>query len=237
MSSENIRLRLHARPDKNQTITERHARIMEGLSRLEGVLSIAGCEIPSAPECGDGLVALYSIKPPVRGLRIAGDYAYRGDRYIYEDRGSFDEHLIYEFKISNKKINYRHVINSDFIKVIEVFSGYRAGVFYDDYAFSYQGRDASDNPIYFKLKEDKSINVDGRNSIYTLHPAQFWDSELCHRALGYGPEEVIARLEGVCPLVTPVLDGVYVVLNDDPRMTYDEYVEMNNTIKPMLGLI
>jgi len=79
--------------------------------------------------------------------------------------------------------------------------------------------------------------VDGRNNIYTLHPAHFWDSELCRRALGYGPEEVIDRLTGVCPSVIPLLDGVYIVLNDDPKLTYESYVEMNSAIKPILGLI
>ncbi|WP_343724051.1 hypothetical protein [Herbaspirillum huttiense] len=237
MSAENIRLKFYARPIRDKTIAERHSVIMKGLSEIQGALSIAGCEIPPAPECGDELMALYSIRLPTKGLRLVGDYLYRGERYLYEDRACYDENLRYEFKASNKSIDYRNVLNSDLIKVIEIFSAYKVEVLYGDYAFSYQGRDATDNPIYFKLKGDKSIDVDGRNNIYTLHPAQFWDAELCHRALGYGPEEVIARLKGVCPLVTPVLDGVYIVLNDDPKMTYETYVEMNSTIKPILGLI
>ncbi len=87
-----------------------------------------------------------------------------------------------------------------------------------------------------KLREDPTINVDGRNNIYTLCSANFWDDELCRRALGYGPDEVIARLEGKVPKVQPLMDGVYVVFNDNAKQTYDEFLSLNETFKPLLGL-
>jgi hypothetical protein len=87
------------------------------------------------------------------------------------------------------------------------------------------------------LREDKSIDIDGRNNIYTLRPAQYWDAELCRRALGYDPDEVIARLHGRVPRAERLMDGVYTVLNDSPEMSYADFVEMNEKIKPILGLI
>lgn len=52
-----------------------------------------------------------------------GDYAYRCDRYIYEDRASYDEHLRFGFKVSNKAIDYKLVVNEQLPKVIEAFKG------------------------------------------------------------------------------------------------------------------
>ena len=78
--------------------------------------------------------------------------------------------------------------------------------------------------------------MDGRNFIYTLYPAQFWDAELCQHALGYGPDEVVARLRGKVPQVERLRNGVYLVLNDDPNLSFDEFIKMNESYKNILDL-
>ncbi|OFA03431.1 hypothetical protein [Duganella phyllosphaerae] len=237
MISADIELRFFARPDKTVSIDQRHAEIMERMSRVGAPLGLAGIELPVAPSCGDGVIATYGIKFPIKGLRFVGDYKYRGARYIYEDRASYDEHMRFGFKSSNKVIDYREVVNEHFPKVAEAFKGYKANVVYNLYGFYYQGGLNDENPVYNGLREDKNLNIDGRNNIYTLYPAQFWDAELCQRALGYGPDEVISRLQGNCRMAVRLLDGVYVVLNDDPHLSYEDFVQMNEHIKPILGLI
>lgn len=237
MSAADIELWIYARPDRTLTIDERHAEVMSRMSRVGAPLGFAGLELPVTPSCGDGLVATYAIKLQARGLRCVGDYAYRGDRCSYEDRASSDEHLRFAFKVSNKAIDYRDVVTGHLPKVVEAFNGYKAHVFYDLHGLYYQGGLSDENLIYNRLREDVAIDVDGRNNIYTLHPAQFWDAELCQRALGYGPDEVIARLHGICLSAVRLMDGVYLVLNDDPCLTFEAYVEMNERIKPVLGLV
>ncbi|MFJ3058268.1 hypothetical protein [Herbaspirillum sp. NPDC087042] len=232
-----IELWFYARPDRTRSIDERHGEVMSRLAKIDGPFGFSGLDLPEAPDCGDGLVAVYSTKLPTRGLKFIGDYAFRGAGYRYEDRASYDEHIRYQFKVTNKEIDYRRLLYLDFPKLVEAFAGYKAKLSYDIYSLYYQGGTNDENIVYNKLRENKELNVDGRNNIFTLYPSQFWDAELCVRALGYGPEEVIARLKGVCPMAIPLLDGVYMVLNDDPKITYEAYVEMNNTIKPVLGLI
>ncbi|WP_233238276.1 hypothetical protein [Bordetella sp. LUAb4] len=210
---------------------------MNNMSRLGGPLGFAGLELPKAPSCGGGLAALYSVRLPVRGLRFLGDYTYRGERYKYEDRASYDEHLRYGFKISNKSVDYKKVLNECLPQVAVAFGGYKAVVSYDLYSLNYSDRPSRETSIYRKLLETPGVDVNGRNNIYILTPAQFWDGELCHRALGYGPDEVIARLQGECASAERLLDGVYLVLNDDPHLSYEDFVEMNERIKPILGLI
>ncbi|MBR8656525.1 hypothetical protein KDH83_24740 [Achromobacter sp. Marseille-Q0513] len=237
MSAADIELWFYARPNRGFSIEQRHARVMDGMSRFGAPLGFKGLNLPIAPDCGGELAAVYGIKLPVRGLKFIGDYTYRGEKYVYHDRAYMDEHIRYGFKISNKKIDYSDVVKNQIPKVVEAFEPYRVRVDYDMYAFNYQGRSPEDNPIYFKLREDESINIDGRNNIYTLYPAQFWDAELCERALGYGPDEVVARLQGKVQDVRRLTNGVYLVLNDDPELTYEDFVEMNQRIKPMLGVV
>ncbi|WP_303118068.1 hypothetical protein [Fusobacterium sp.] len=50
-------------------------------------------------------------------------------------------------------------------------------------------------------------------------------------------DEIIRRLEGKAKKVFPMLDGVYIIFNNKVEMTYDEFLEMNNTFKPILDLI
>ncbi|MGN2410405.1 hypothetical protein [Pseudomonas syringae] len=237
MSAADIELWIYAYPDKTLTIDQRHVEVMDRMSRIGPPLGFSGIELPATPSCGDGLVATYTVKLPIRGLRFVGDYAYRGDRYTYEDRSTYDEHLRFGFKISNKAIDYKLVVNEHLPKVIEAFKGYKAHVSYDLYGLYYQGGLNDDNPTYNRLREDETVDIDGRNNIYTLYPAQFWDEALCQRALGYGPDEVISRLQGKCLMAVRLMDGVYLVLNDDPNMPYETFVDMNEQIKPILGLL
>lgn len=236
MSAAELELWLYARPDKERSIEDRHAEVMRKLSCVDGPLGFMGLHIPEAPDVGDGLAAVFAVKSSIRGLRIIGDYVFRGEKYLYKDKARFDEHLRYKFKISNKLINYTDILSVNYPKVIEAFGSYRAEVYFDSYPYRYEDEESA-NTFYKKLRSDENIDFNGRNNIFTINPAQFWDAELCHRALGFGPEEVIARLKGACKLAMPLLDGVYVVFNDDPEMTYEEYVEMNNIIKPILGLL
>jgi len=242
-----IELWIRSRADKSKSIEARHAEVMERMAKVAPPLGFAGLTLPPAPDCGDGLGASYGMKFPIRGLRFMGHYIYRGERYIYRDEAKFDDFLRYGFKTSNKAIDYRAVLHEHLPKVVEAYQGYRMDTTFDyhdlwyvrggDNGYGADGYAIEINEVYNRLRKDKRIDVDGRNNIYTLRPAQYWDAELCRRALGYSPDEVVARLRGKVPRVERLLDGVYLVLNDDPALTYEAFVEMNERVKPVLGLI
>jgi hypothetical protein len=121
--------------------------------------------------------------------------------------------------------------------VIEAYSAYRAMVGFGYYWSRYVGGIEDTNATVNELSKDKAIDVDGRNNIYTLVPAQYWGDELCQRALGYGPDEVIRRVGALVPKAQRLMDGVYVVWNDDPELSYEAFVGMNERYKPILGLV
>ena len=253
MSAANIILWVGSRASHAESIEVRHAEVAANMARIGAPLGWHDLAVPPAPDCGDQLRAVYTIKYPVRGLRFIGDYVYRGERYVYGDEASFDDMLRFGFKTSNKALDYRAIVHEHLPRVVEAFRGYRAFVGYDGYdaahaggyvpsddgstAFDETGYQVRRNPIYNALCRDSTIDIDGRNNIFTLRPAHYWDAELCQRALGYGRDEVIRRLQGKVPRVEPLMDGVYVVFNDDPALSYEAFVQINECFKPLLGLI
>ena len=92
------------------------------------------------------------------------------------------------------------------------------------------------DPIERRHMQDPAIDIRGRNSIPILHPANFWDRQLCNDALGITPEEVIRRLDGLIPMVRPVMDGVYTVFSDDPNLSHEGYAEIQHRFRPLLGI-
>ncbi|BCM10215.1 hypothetical protein ACI2S5_25315 [Ralstonia nicotianae] len=253
MKSAEVRLYIYHRASQDETVEERHGVVMGGLKGLGGPLGLNQVPIPSIPDFGDGLYAGYSIKPPLyRGLAISGGYNYRGGRVVFKDRAADDESIEYGFKASNKLVIYKSILHEYFERAISAFRGYRAALFFDSYesaycggyipsenggtAFDEKGEPVQRNWRCNELRANPEIDVDGRNNIYTLHAAQYWDSKLCQRALEYGPDEVVMRLAGKVPKVERLGDGVYIVLNDDPAMSYDDFLSLNERYKEMLGL-
>jgi hypothetical protein len=228
-----------------ESIEQRHGEFLRNMAVIGPPLGFLGLALPPAPDCGDNLVASYRIKYPVPGLKFLGMYKFRGERFKYEDQASFDDDVHFGFRTSNKNLNYPSILHEHFPRVIEAFRGYRGAVIVNGYDLAYcggfqpsdtRGNPIRNNPTYNQLSAEKSIDVDGRNNIYTLHPAQYWDAELCQRALGFGPDEVIARLRGDALHIQRLMDGVYLVLNDAPDLTYEAFVAMNERYKGLLGL-
>lgn len=241
-----------------------HEQFINQMLKIPGPLGFEGAERRAAPEFGfeaDGTPyssALYSVKDRMRGVKFIGGYYIPSvyDRLPDEERAKLHggDDLLYEWKLTNKKIDYRFALHENLPAVIETFSGrnaivqisgegayelaYQGGYHGDNGPFSDEGGYAPKrNETYNRLKADPSIDVDGWNNIYTLYPAQHWDAGRCQRALGYDRDEVIRRLTGKVPLVRALRDGVYIVLNDNPEITYDEYYAMNIEYKKILGLV
>jgi hypothetical protein len=228
---------IYYRATHAESIEQRHAEIMANMSRIGPPLGLAGMELPPAPDCGVETVACYDIQYPIPGLWLDADYKYRGERYHYDDKRADDDKVRICFKTSSKAIDYRYMIYDNLPRVIAAFRGYRGDVTIGFHGFYYCGGLKETNPVYNRLRADKTLDVNGRNNIYTLEVVQYWDAELCRRALGYGPEEVIRRLKGRALMVEPLMDGVYLVLNDDPNLSYETFVAMNQHYKSILGLI
>jgi hypothetical protein len=190
VSDSNVELWIYHRATHAESIEQRHAVFVASMSYVGSPLGFAGMKLLRAPECGSELCAVFHVKYPTPGLWLDGEYIYRGQRYRFRDRHAYDDKLRIGFKTSNKALDYRAILHEHLPRVVEAFGAYRAKARFGLYGLRYQGGLKDTNPVYNRLRADKAIDVDGRNNIYTLEPAQYWDSELCRRALGCGPEGV-----------------------------------------------
>jgi hypothetical protein len=227
---------MYYRPVIAESIYQRHSEAMKRLGRIGKPFGLLGMTPPTVSETDGNLVVGYDVEYAIPGIKAEGIYHLRQEGYN-EDHSAIDDNLVIQFRSSNRQLDYALILHQHFPELICAYNAYRANMRYSTYGARYTGGWREENPIYNKLQANASLDMDGRNNIFTLDPSMYWDEVLCQRALGYGRDEVIRRLEGQVPRVIPLKDGVYTVFNDDPNLSYEEFVAINDKFKPILGLI
>jgi hypothetical protein len=190
-------LRCFHRVQSAPTIEAVHKLLMNCLKSLDGAFGMPpNVETPPAPaeDCGgalDGRVFLTKLLG--RGIRLAtAKYTYRQNpSYTQSIKvAGLDDSFICSFDA--RKVDFRDVAMRAFPRIVEAFHAYRGDVHCEE--FFMQGSDQ-----WQRENERRGlggIDVDGRDSVMYLHAANYWDGELCERAFGLRPVEVVARLKG-----------------------------------------
>lgn len=234
MRRSTFRFYMHYRATHEISIEARHAELTENMRKLPKPLGWQGIRVPPAPDCGDELGASFDVDYPIVGLDFDGRYVYRGKTYQYLDEAFFDDKAWISFAPKNTQIDYYAMLHEHLQQAMSAFGGYAGHGYFGGYVVKFEDLHAAE---IRELGDRPGIDVNGRNNIFTLNVVQYWDNDLCQRALGYGRDEVIRRLEGKVPLVQPLMDGVYVVFNDNPDLTFEEFCAYNDRFKPILGLV
>ena len=233
-------IQLYRKVDNNESMEEMHKRVMEGLSKIDDPLGLIDSEIPETPDFGKELVCFYYAKNiKTKGVSIEGEYKWRGLSYVNWDN------LRYEFKITYKLIDYQKIIYKDFPKIITIYKPYVAYIFIPDYGTAYEeGRTPetityydSKNPNFLKLKETGVEIGILSDALFTLFPVMYFNKEYYEKLIKVPKEELLKRLEGKAKKVLLLEKGIYIIFNDKADISYEEFVEMNETFKPLLGLI
>ncbi|WP_339068998.1 helicase [Fusobacterium animalis] len=234
-------IQLYRKVDNNEPMEEMHKRVMEGLSKIEAPLGLKDSEIPETPDFGKELVCFYYAKNiKTKGVSIEGEYKWRGLSYVNWDN------LRYEFKITYKLIDYQKIIYIDLPKVIEIYDPYVVDVHVSPiYSIAYEeGRTPetityydSENPNFLKLKETGVQIGMLFDALFTLSPVMYFNEECYDKLIKVSKEELLKRLEGKAKKVLLLERGIYIIFNDKADISYEEFVEMNETFKPLLGLI
>ena len=221
-------IHLYRKVDVNESMEERHKKVMEGLSKLGAPLGLKDSEIPEIPDFGTELVCFYDAKNiKTKGVSIEGSYDWRDKRML---SACWDE-LRYEFKITYKLINYKKIIYEDLPKVINIFDPYVADIFVSSsYSIAYKESYKSE---ILKLKE-KGLKI---GKLFILSPVMYFNEESYNKLIKIPKEELLERLKGKANEVLLLEKGIYIIFNDKADITYKEFVEMNNIFKPLLGLI
>ena len=225
-------IHLYRKVDVNESMEERHEKVMEGLSKLEAPLGLKDSKIPETPDFGTELICFYDAKNvKTKGVSIEGSYDWRDERMF---SACWDE-LRYEFKITYKLINYKKIIYEDLPKVINIFDPYVADIFVSSsYSIAYKESYKSE---ILKLKE-KGLKIgELQDVLFTLSPVMYFNEESYNKLIKVPKEELLERLKGKANEVQLLEKGIYIIFNDKADITYEEFVEMNNIFKPLLGLI
>ena len=232
-------IQLYRKVDNNESMEEMHKRVMKGLSKIEAPLGLKDSEIPKTPDFGAELICFYYTKNiKTKGVSIEGDYQWRGLSYISWDN------LRYEFKITYKLIDYQKIIYEDLPKIITIYEPYITYIYISNYGTAYEeGRTLetityydSKNPNFLKLKETGVEIGILSDALFTLFPVMYFNEECYEKLIKVSKEELLKRLEGKAKKVL-LERGIYIIFNDKVDISYEEFVEMNETFKPLLGLI
>ena len=234
-------IRIYRKIDNNEPMEEMHKRVMKGLSKIEAPLGLKDSEIPKTPDFGTELICHYFTKNiKTKGVKIKGSYDWR----IISPLVWWDN-LRYEFKITYKLIDYQKIIYEDLPKIITIYEPYITYIYISNYGTAYEeGRTPetityydSENPNFLKLKETGVEIGILSDALFTLFPVMYFNEECYKKLIKVPKEELLKRLEGKAKKVLLLEKGIYIIFNDKADISYDEFVEMNETFKPLLGLI
>ena len=241
MENKERTIRIYRKVDVNETMEERHKKVMEGLSKLEAPLGLKDSKIPETPDFGTELICFYDAKNvKTKGVSIEGSYDWRDERML---SACWDK-LHYEFNTTYKLIDYKKIIYEDLPKVINVFDPYVADL-YVAYNSAYEEGKTPEtrtygesiNPEFLKLKE-KNCNIGMLGDVlFTLSPVMYFNEESYSKLIKIPKEELLIKLKNKAKGVLLLEKGIYIIFNDKADITYEEFVEMNNIFKPLLGLI
>ena len=234
-------IRIYRKVDSNESMEEIHKKVMEGLSKIEAPLGLKDSEIPKTPDFGTELICHYSTKNiKTKGVKIKGSYDWRMiSPLVWWDT------LKYEFKITYKLIDYQKIIYIDLPKVITIYEPYITYIYISNYGTAYEeGRTPetityydSENPNFLKLKETGVEIGILSDALFTLFPVMYFNEECYKKLIKVPKKELLKRLEGKVKKVLLLEKGIYIIFNDKADISYEEFVEMNETFKPLLGLI
>lgn len=220
MSKYKIELRHRVQSD--ETISERHGRFLDRIARLRSPWNLSG--IGSLPAIGAELLVGLSFDdlfgPGIKG-RLT--YVYRSADYL-EDNAQYDDSLFIEFKAGDMELDE---IVEVFPVYVEAFDAYRATLHNWNVT-------RSDWPDLVAACRKTGKDLNGRDGVYRINTINYFDRELCSRAFGLTPEQLVARLEGKVQLVSMIHDGVFMVY-DSSEMDARDFQGVDSYVRRFLG--
>ena len=152
-------------------------------------------------------------------------YVHRGADYL-QDKSLFDDRFVATFHVDGDE--YADFLNAGLEHLLDAFRPYRAQVILDeDLALD-------DWDLAITKSVDTGKDEDGRDGIIRIWPVIFLDDELCRRALGMSPEDVVNRLMGKVERVQRCFGGTLIVAASG-LLDSDGVVAIDRRIRELLG--
>ena len=219
----NYKLEFRHRPECSESIQEKHSRFLAQLAGLGAPWSLGNTI--ELPDIEDELVVSVSLdKLLPSGVKGRNSYALRNPKYL-EDDAQFDDALFIEF--AGGKVDCLDLIKRVFPQYIKAFGAYRAAL--HDWSVT-----RSDWPMVVAACEATKKDVNGRDGVFRIHAANYFDRELCSRAFGKSPKQVVDCLNNHVDSVSELDDGVLIVVRYSPMST-NELTQVSQRLKEILS--
>lgn len=216
------KLEFRHRPNFSESIEDRHNNFLRAVSDL-GVPWGLNDSLKVSP-IGSELVTSVSLDKllPV-GVKGRISYALRDQKYL-EDDAQFDDTLFIEFAAS--KVDYSDLLKVVFPRYIKAFGSYRSAL--HDWSVT-----RSDWPLVVEACEATKKDVNGRDGVFRINAANYFDKELCFRAFGKGPRELVDLISGYVEEVREFEDGILIVISYNP-LSVDELLSAGERLKSLV---
>lgn len=157
------------------------------------------------------------------GVRAAVSFCPRGA--IASDHGMFDD--VFTLELGDDHARYVALVEAALPRIVKGFGAYRAQVVLDE------DLDLDDFDQICELSECPGRDVDGRDGVYRISPANYFDRELCRRAFGLAPGVMREKLAPHVQSVHLVAGGVYFVVSD-ARLPEQELRDVDRSVRELL---
>ncbi|QKF50570.1 hypothetical protein [Pseudomonas graminis] len=216
------KLEFRHRPKFSEPIEKRHEIFLEKLSGLGKPWDLAGAV--EVPDIEDELVISVSLdKVLPKGIKGRIVYSLRSEKYL-EDDAQFDDSLFVDFSIA--KTDYSDLLKRVFPAYVQAFGAYRAAL--HDWSVT-----RSDWPAVVAACDATKKDVNGRDGVFRINAVNYFDEELCLRAFGKSPQQIISCLKGHVEEASELDGGVLIVVSYTPLST-SEIATAGERLKKLL---
>lgn len=220
-------LNIRHRPKLDESIERRFETVVSSLHKLKLPWGIGEDVTLRLPPIGTRLATHVKLRGKL-GKGLSGELTlrYRAAANLHDNTSS-DDFLLIEFQTD--KVEWSELAATAMPHYVEALEAYIAGMSYWD-SMPREWRELS------AIERTLGLNLDGRDGVFRFGPLTFMDAELCRRGCGgLTPGEVVARLRGIVPQVTLLLDGVFIVAATEfPRE--QDIARVDRLIREALGL-
>lgn len=203
-----IEARFRRRAKSGESISELNNSLLKRLSKIKGLWAESKSAEDVYFDAGSGESAASDLSPClVKDVNGAISYASRLPAAIV-DKATSDDSIILKF--DSDKIDFHKLCNDVFPEVIEAFSPYRAVIITD------LDQDLDDFEDIVQESQSTGKDVDGRDSVFRIHPINYFDDEMCKRAFGIASSEVIEKLELSIERAEKIAGGALLLVSSEP---------------------
>lgn len=217
------KLEFRHRPEHSESIENKHIRFLEQLAGLGAPWNLGGAiELPDI--AGELIVSVSLDKVLSSGVKGRISYTLRNQNYL-EDDAQFDDAVFVEF--SSGKVDYSKLLAEVFPYYVKAFDDYRAAL--HDWSVT-----RSDWPAVVAACDATKKDVNGRDGVFRINAANYFDRELCSRAFGKTPGQIVDCLDGHVENVSEFNEGVIVIVSYSP-LSANELTERGERLKAILA--